>query len=121
MQALRTTFVTLLLAAAGTLQAAPSVPTTPLADCVDLAPDHQAFAVGTQTLLIQNGDAHYRVSFYGDCSAIAMPRVEISTSGTANRLCPKSTRVTAQTDTCTVRSVDEIDADRYASYRRKTR
>ena len=121
MHVLRTTFVTLLLATAGVVQAAPIAPATPLSDCVDLAPDHQAFGIGTQTLLIQNGDAHYRVSFYGDCAAISMPQVEISTAGMRNRLCPKATRVVAQTTTCTVRSVEQIDADRYAVYRRKAR
>ena len=54
---------------------APATQSTPLADCVDLAPDHQAFGFGTQYLLVQDGDAHYRVSFYGSCDAVGMPQV----------------------------------------------
>jgi hypothetical protein len=121
MPLLRMTAAALLLVAAGTTHAATDTPATPLADCVDLSPNHQGFGVGTQRLLIEDGDAHYRVSFYGDCAAIDNPQVEISTAGTANRLCPKATRVSSRVDTCAVRSVEQIDADRYARYRKTTR
>ena len=122
MQVLRISAVALLLAATGATQAkTPATPATPLTDCVDLTADHQAFGFGTQYLLVQDGDAHYRVSFYGNCDAVGMPQVEISTSGTINRLCPEATRVTASTRACAVRSVQQIDADAYARYRRKSR
>jgi hypothetical protein len=122
MQALRITTLALLLATAGMTQAkTPVTPATPLSDCVDLTPSRQAFGFGTQYLLVQDGDAHYRVSFYGSCDAVGMPQVEINTSGTANRLCPKDTRVTASMRACSVRTVEQIDADRYARYRRLSR
>jgi len=122
MQVLRITTLALLLAASGATQAETSAtPATPLSDCVDLTPDHQAFGFGTQYLLVQDGDAHYRVSFYGNCDAVGMPQVQISTSGTSNRLCPQATRVTANMRACSVRSVEQIDADRYARYRRLSR
>lgn len=122
MQVLRITAIALLLAAAGVTQAkTPATPATPVTDCVDLTPDHQAFGFGTQYLLVQDGDAHYRVSFYGSCDAVGMPQVEISTSGTTNRLCPQATRVSASMRACAVRTVEQIDADRYARYRRLSR
>jgi len=118
MQVLRITSLALLMAIGPAQAEAPATQSTPLADCVDLTADHQAFGFGTQYLLVQDGDAHYRVSFYGNCDAVGMPQVEITTSGTTNRLCPKATRVTASTRACSVRSVEQIDAERYARYRR---
>ena len=122
MHAFRITAVALLLAATGATQArTPATPATPLPDCVDLTPGHEAFSFGTQYLLLQDGDAHYRVSFYGSCDAVGMPQPEVSTSGTVNRLCPKDTRVTAGMRACSVRTVEQIDAERYARYRRMSR
>ena len=108
----------LIAAATTAAQAAPATtPATPLASCVDLAPGHESFHFGSQYLLVRDGEHHYRVSFGGDCDALLHGQVDISTSGTANQLCPDSTRVSARTYVCQVRSVDEIDAAAYDRYR----
>jgi hypothetical protein len=111
------------IAFAGTSQARqPATPKTPLNDCVNLSTDHEAFRFGKQYLLIQDGDAHYRLSFRGDCEAIGLSsQVVISTAGETNRLCPQATKVDSRTRSCSVSSVDQIDADRYARYKRTSR
>ena len=92
----------------------------PLADCVNLGEDHQAVRFGTQYVLIENGDAHYRLKFNGSCDALTVATsVEISTDGQANRLCPENSRLTSRTKSCSVRSVDLIDADTYERYKRR--
>jgi hypothetical protein len=123
MQYFRAITAVMLIAVAGVSQAQPpATPKVPLADCVNLGADHEAFRFGNQYLLVHDGDAHYRLSFYGNCEALGLAtQVRISTSGEANRLCPKATRVESRTQSCTVRSVDRIDAADYARFQRKAR
>jgi hypothetical protein len=111
------------IAFAGTSQARqPPTPKTPLDDCVTLGPNHQAFGFGKQYLLIQDGDSHYRLAFRGDCEALSLStQVVISTAGETNRLCPQATKVNSRSRSCSVSSVDRIDADRYARYRKTSR
>ena len=114
----------LLIAATATAAQAkvPASPATPLASCVDLTADHQAFGYGSQLLFVRDADSHYKVSFSGDCEAIVLsPQVEITTAGHLNRLCPQASRVATRGHACAVRSVEEIDANQYARYRRMSR
>jgi len=77
---------------------------------------------GSQYLLVKDGEAHYRVGFGGNCSAISLStQVRIRTGDQDNRLCPSGTRVLSKRDSCTVRSVVLISGDDYASYTRRAR
>jgi hypothetical protein len=96
--------------------------TNPLADCVDLGADHQTTHFASQYLLVEDGNAHYRVSFNRACEAIRLPsQATISTDGQVNRLCPSNTRVASRSASCKVRGVDQIDAESYARYKRLNR
>ena len=110
----------LLAACAATSQARTAANQNPLADCVNLSADHQAVRFGTQYVLIQDGDAHYRLHFNGSCDALTVATsVEISTDGQVNRLCPQKSRLASRMKSCSVRSVDLIDADTYERYKRR--
>jgi hypothetical protein len=96
--------------------------TQALGDCVELSPAHEMARFGSQYLLVKDGDAHYRLGFGGNCSAIAQStRVELRTQGQAGRLCPAGTQVVARVGNCTVRSVSLISQDQYESYVRRGR
>ena len=114
-----------LLALAGAATAAtPNASSdTAVSDCVDLSANHEAFRYTNQALLIADGDAHYKVSFGNSgCDALmAASTVDISTNGQANRLCPKGSRISARTYSCSVRQVQCITAEDYAAYQRKAR
>ena len=104
--------------------ATPNVPSdSAMSDCVDLGADHEAFRYANQALLVADGDTHYKLSFGGSgCDALmAAATVDIATSGQANRLCPKGTRVSARTYSCAVREVRRITPDEYTAYQRKAR
>jgi hypothetical protein len=111
---------TLLVACAATAQARPAATQNPLNDCVDLGADHQAVRFGTQYVLIQDGDAYYRLHFNGSCDALTVATtVEISTDGKVNRLCPQKSRLASRMKSCSVRSVDLIDAETFERYKRR--
>lgn len=113
-----------LLAMAGAAAAATPNATSDsaMSDCVDLSANHEAFRYSNQALLIADGDAHYKVSFGSGCDALmAAATVDITTGGQANRLCPKGSRVSARTYSCSVRQVQRISADDYAAYQHKAR
>jgi len=102
--------------------ATPASPPDPLASCVDLSPDHEAFRFGSQYLLVHDGDTHYRLSFSGSCDALQQSaQFDITTDGKSNRLCGKGSKVSARTYACPVSSVDQIDADQFARYRKRSR
>ena len=110
----------LLAACAATSQARTAVNQNPLTDCVDLGVDHQAIRFGTQYVLIQDGDAHYRLHFNGSCDALTVATsIEISTDGQVNRLCPQKSRLASRMKSCSVRGVDLIDADTFDRYKRR--
>ena len=114
-------FLAVLLAVcATTSQARTAVNQNPLTDCVDLGVDHQAVRFGTQYVLIQDGDAHYRLHFNGSCDALTVATsIEISTDGQVNRLCPQKSRLVSRMKSCSVRGVDLIDADTFERYKRR--
>jgi hypothetical protein len=114
-------FVAVLLAVcATTSQARTAVNQNPLTDCVDLGVDHQAVRFGTQYVLIQDGDAHYRLHFNGSCDALTVATsIEISTDGQVNRLCPQKSRLASRMKSGSVRGVDLIDADTFDRYKRR--
>ena len=66
-----------------------------ITECVDLGNDQEIVRnAGGQQLFLRNGSDHYRVAFERSCDSIMMtPRIDISTDGQANRLCPANTRV----------------------------
>ena len=100
---------------------AADAPSSPLAACTALSDAHRASTFGTQYVLIEDGDAHYRLRFRGgDCNALALvTRIEIASEQTDNQLCPQGTRVKTQRGNCDVSAVDLISEDRYKSLRRR--
>jgi hypothetical protein len=106
---------------AGTAFAANAAENTPLADCVDLGANQEIVrSGGAQNLLLRDGDAHYLVGFRGDCSSLATASsIEIATDGTANRLCPKGSKVKTNRSTCSVGKVEAIDAEQFASRKKR--
>jgi hypothetical protein len=115
---LRLASLAVIAAATTAAHAAPaSTPATPLASCVDLGAGHENFHFGSQYLLVRDGDHNYRVSFGGNCDALMHGQLDISSSGHADQLCPKGTRVSAGAYACQARSIDEIDAAAYDRYR----
>jgi hypothetical protein len=94
----------------------------PLSDCITLAPDHQGTRNGSEQLLLKDGPAHYRLDLGGSCDAlIYSARVQVETDGTANRLCPQGTTVRAKNRSCTVRTVETIEAADFARHARRRR
>jgi hypothetical protein len=122
---LRHRLIALILIATATTAAqaaTPVAPAAPLADCVDLGPQHEAFRFGSQYLLVQDGDNHYRLSFSGDCDAILhSSSPDIAAGGKSNRLCARGTRVSTGAYSCAVSRIDQIGADTYTRYRRRSR
>jgi hypothetical protein len=122
---LRHRLIALILIATATAAAqaaTPAEPAAPLADCVDLGPQHESFRFGSQYLLVQDGDSHYRLSFSGNCDALLHSSSPvILADGKSNRLCARGTKVSTGTYSCAVSGVDQIGADTYTRYRRRSR
>ena len=110
----------LLLAACAASTSASAVEGTPVEGCVELSESHQGMRHGSQFLLVKDGDAHYRVGFGKSCSALTLAgNVSIETDGQANRLCATGTKVSGKRASCTVRTVEAIDADLFNRYKRR--
>lgn len=98
-----------------------------LSDCVTLSDGYNTTRFGSQFLLVKNGDEHYKVSFNGNqCAVLSTTTTpSIKTGGEANKLCPKGTSITGRNggrqESCRVRSVETITADKFAEYRRGNR
>jgi len=107
------------LAAIGSAHAADK--STALTACAPLSDAHKASTFGTQYVLIEDGDAHYRLRFRGGtCNALSLvTQIEIVGAQTQNQLCPDDTRVMTQRGNCNVSGVDLISAERYQSLRRR--
>lgn len=106
---------------AGAAFAANAADNTPITDCVDLGANQEIVrSGGAQSMLLRDGDTHYLVGFRGDCSSLATAsRIEISTDGAANRLCPKGTKVKTNRATCSVGKVEAIDAEQFAAGKKR--
>lgn len=106
---------------AGAAFAANAADNTPITDCVDLGTNQEIVrSGGAQNMLLRDGEAHYLVGFRSDCSSLATASsIEISTDGAANRLCPKGTKVKTNRATCTVGKVEAIDAEQFASLKKR--
>jgi hypothetical protein len=106
---------------AGTAFAANAADNNTLTDCVDLSPSQEIVrSGGAQSMLLRDGDAHYLVGFRGNCGSLATSSsIEIGTDGTANRLCPKGTKVKTKRSICSVDTVEVIDADQFASLKKR--
>jgi hypothetical protein len=107
---------------AGIAFAANAAENTQLTDCVDLGSNQEIVrSGGAQSMLLRDGDAHYLVGFRGDCGSLATASsIEIDTDGTANRLCPKGTKVKTRRSVCNVAKVEVIDAEQFASRKRRS-
>jgi hypothetical protein len=106
---------------AGTAFAANAADSTSITECLDLGPDQEIIrSVGPDSFLLRDGDAHYRVKFRGSCGSLATAsRISIVSDGTADRLCPQNTKVKTSRDICRVGKVEVIDAEEFASVKKR--
>ena len=106
---------------AGTTFAATAAERTQLSDCVELGANQEIVrSGGAQSMLLRDGESHYVVGFRGDCSSLATAStIEINTDGAANRLCPKGSKVKTNRATCTVGKVEAIDAEQFATLKKR--
>ena len=91
--------------------------------CISLSPQRQVVYHGGQHLLVRDQDRHYRVSFAGGrCGAIpAASRIKLHSNGEADVLCRHRGRVSAQSGSCRIAEVEEIDGESFASQARLRR
>jgi len=96
---------------------------TPLTGCVELDGNKEIIrSGGSQNFLVSEGDAHYLLKFRGECGSLTTAsRIEISTDGTADRLCAKDTRVKTDRQTCQVSKVELLDTAQFAAHKRASR
>ena len=95
----------------------------PITDCVTIGQDHQILRTGgPQSVLLKDGDSHYRVSLQNTCDSLAIAsRIEIASEGQANRLCPTGSVLKTNRDSCRVSKVTTISAEEFAIKQRRMR
>lgn len=94
-----------------------------LAECVDLG-NHQQIvrAGGSEQFFLKDGDSHYRIGTGRGCGSLAIAsKIEISTDGTANRLCPTGSKVETNREICRVDQVTTISAEDFARRQARSR
>lgn len=112
--------------AAALLACAPSAfaaEAEPLTECVQLSAKHRGTRAGANSqLLLQDGEAYYRVDFRGSCDALAKSSiVHIAANGQDNLLCPSGTAVRSRMDSCTASAVSTLDEDTFKRELRRNR
>lgn len=93
------------------------------ASCVTLGGQQEIVrAGGGNRFFLKDGDSHYAVAFRRTCDSMATTsKVEISTAGEVNRLCPKEARVKTDRDICEVSEIKQISAEEFAKSKRRAR
>ena len=106
---------------ASTAFAANAADNASITDCVDLAGNHEIVrSGGAQSMLLRDGQSHYLIGFRGDCASLATASsIQVSSDGTANRLCPTGTKVKTNRATCSVGKVEAIDADQFSALKKR--
>lgn len=106
---------------ASTAFAANAANNASITDCVDLAGNHEIVrSGGAQSMLLRDGQSHYLIGFRGDCASLATASsIQVSSDGTANRLCPTGTKVKTNRATCSVGKVEAIDADQFSALKKR--
>ena len=86
-----------------------------LADCVDLGGNQQIVRAGNgDQFFLKDGDNHYRIGLGRGCGGLAVAsRIELSTDGTVNRLCPSGSKVKTNREICPVNQVSTISAEEF--------
>lgn len=94
-----------------------------VSECVDLSDARSLKRGGSQYLYIADGAEHYRLSFAGgDCGDMrSTSRLVLKTGDTANRICPKDTKLVANGRTCKVSTIEKLPAEDFARLTRKRR
>lgn len=94
-----------------------------ITDCVDLSDARSFKRGGSQYLYIADGSEHYRVSFAGgECGEMrSTAQLSLKTGDTANRVCPKDSKLWANGLSCKVNGIEKLGADDYARLTRKRR
>lgn len=94
-----------------------------ISECVTLGSGKQIVRSDNgEHFLLKHGDAHYRVIFHGKCDSIAYTsKLEISTAGEPDQLCPAGTKVRTSHALCDVGKVERIEAGEFASRKRARR
>lgn len=92
-------------------------------DCVTLGAGKQIVRTDNgEYFLIKHGEGHCRDVFPGKCDSIAYTsKLEISTGGEPDQLCPEGTKVRTSHAICDVGRVERIEADEFASRKRARR
>lgn len=94
----------------------------PVQECVELGGGHKVSRYGSQFVLVEDGDARYRVSVDSDCDVLSLAtRIELSTDGEEGRVCPSGSQVKTNNGECSVALVERIDAQTHARYLRRRR
>lgn len=107
----------------GTALTASAAENVPLPACVDLGADLEIVRGGaTRSMLLRDSDKHYLLSFRDDCGSLPMTSsIRLFAEGRENRLCPSQTTVKTRREECAVRSIETIDAQQFASRKRRAR
>ena len=92
-------------------------------DCLDLSAAHTFKRGGSQYLYIADGGQHYRVSFAGgECGEMrSTAQLSFKTGDTADRVCPKDSRLWANGQSCKVNGIEKLSAEDYQRLTRKRR
>jgi hypothetical protein len=95
----------------------------PFADCVTLGNQQEIVrAGGGNRFFLKDGDSHYSVTFRRTCDSMATTsKVEISTAGEVNRLCPQEAEVKTDRNICEVGEIKQIGAEEFAKSKRRAR
>ncbi|KAF1722731.1 hypothetical protein SAMN06296416_101615 [Pseudoxanthomonas wuyuanensis] len=89
---------------------------TELAECVALGNHQQIVRAGSsEQFYLKDGDNHYRIGLGRGCGSLAIAsKIELSTDGNANRLCPSGSKVKTNREICRVDQVTTISAEDFA-------
>ncbi|MQP76014.1 hypothetical protein CQ393_08925 [Stenotrophomonas sp. MYb238] len=87
--------------------------------CVTLSGQHKAARVGTDGMVIADGDNHLRLDFGHYCDAMMKnSSVVLATDGRENVVCTQGSVLTSRAGSCPVRAMYPIDE---AEYQRRAR
>jgi len=90
--------------------------------CVELGSGHSIVRQNDQQFFLKNGEQHYRVALSGACNGLSIAsRIQISSDGEENRLCPTGSKIKTNRDTCRIGEVTLVDADEFARRARMRR
>ena len=108
---------------AGAASAAHAGEKPALDGCVELGAQQEIVRNGgSQSFLLRDGDSHYRIALRRSCDSLAIASsVSIIGEGAEGRLCPSGSQIRTNRGKCDVGAVELLDADEFASLKRRAR